>query len=433
MSRHLLRGKTLGVLGGGQLGRMFVHAAQRLGFETCVLDPDPQSPAARASDSAIAAAYDDSAALAELARRCFAVTTEFENVPADSLAFLAQHCQVAPQADAVRMAQDRVKEKSFFAECAHAMGDAGVPPVSWARIETAADVLEASDGLLPGVLKTARMGYDGKGQIRVSDRAALAAAWQSLRQVPCVLEAWTALKSECSVIVARGHDGEVVSLPVQANEHRGGVLHKTTVLKQEKSANLHFDQQSRALFATKSIANRLNYVGVLCLEFFELADGHLRVNEMAPRPHNSGHASMDCCDQSQFDLQVRTLAGLPLVQPHQRQSAVMLNLLGDLWWQVKGHSGDRGLDRGPATEPPWALLLALPGVSLHLYGKREPRAGRKMGHLTICALDFPSAADRPDLPDAEGTARAAEASLAASHAQMWTTVAQAEGILGFTP
>jgi 5-(carboxyamino)imidazole ribonucleotide synthase len=360
----LLPGATLGVLGGGQLGRMFAHAAQAMGYFTAVLDPDAHSPAGRISHQHIQTGYDDAAGLAELARVSDAITTEFENVPAATLATLAALRPVAPAASAVAIAQDRAQEKAHFVRC-------GVPCAPYAVIETAAQLAAVPADLLPGILKTARMGYDGKGQVRVNTAAELAAGWDSVGQVPCVLEKMLPLALECSVIVARGRDGAIVYLPVQRNLHRDGILAITEIY--ESNVPLALTQQ--ALAAAKSIANGLDYVGVLCVEFFVLADGALVVNEIAPRPHNSGHYSQNACDVSQFELQVRTLAGLPLVQPRQHSAAVMLNLLGDLWFTQSA----------AAQTPPWDAVLALPGAHLHLYGKQEAKRGRKMGHLNITA------------------------------------------------
>jgi 5-(carboxyamino)imidazole ribonucleotide synthase len=310
--------------------------------------------------------YLDELGLAQLMQRCAAITTEFENVPAPALMTLGSARPVAPSAEAVGIAQDRVKEKAHFVRC-------GVPCAPYAVIESAAQLDAVADGLLPGILKTARMGYDGKGQVRVKTRAELAAAWDELKNVTCVLEQMLPLKAECSVIVARGWDGTCVNLPVQLNLHREGILAVTSVFKE----NVPLALSERAVTAAKSIADELQYVGVLCIEFFVLHDesaeakalGGLIVNEMAPRPHNSGHYSMDACDVSQFELQVRTLAGLPLVQPRQHSPAIMLNLLGDLW--VNG------------APPAWDQVLALPGAHLHLYGKLKASKGRKMGHLTL--------------------------------------------------
>jgi 5-(carboxyamino)imidazole ribonucleotide synthase len=292
------------------------------------------------------------------------VTTEFENVPAAALAALAAQRPVSPSASAVSVAQDRAREKAHFVAC-------GVPCAPYAVIETAEQLASVPSDLLPGILKTARMGYDGKGQVRVKTAAELAAAWDSVGKVPCVLEKMLPLALECSVIVARGADGATVHLPVQRNLHRDGILAVTEVF--EKNLPPALIQQ--AVVAAISIANGLQYVGVLCVEFFVLQDGSLVVNEIAPRPHNSGHYSQNACDVSQFELQVRTMAGLPLTQPRQHSAAVMLNLLGDLWFAP-----------GDAEQtPPWADVLALPGTHLHLYGKREAKRGRKMGHLNITA------------------------------------------------
>ena len=368
---------TLGVMGGGQLGRMFVHAAQRMGYFTAVLDPDTNSPAGRVSHHHIQSDYTDPAGLAQLAAVAAAITTEFENVPAQALAELAKTRLVAPGASAVAIAQDRAAEKAHFVNC-------GVPCVPYAVINTAAQLAAVDANLLPGIVKTIRMGYDGKGQVRVTTRAELAAAWDDLMQVPCVLEKMLSLQLECSVLVARGADGTCVNLPVQRNLHRNGILAVTEVYEDNLPAAL----VQRAVAAAKSIANELHYVGVLCVEFFVLDEsnpvsrgfGGLIVNEMAPRPHNSGHYSMDACDVSQFDLQVRTLAGLPLTQPRQHSPAIMLNLLGDIW---PGQHKDDGDDVGGEGAPPWDQVLALPGTHLHLYGKSKASKGRKMGHLNI--------------------------------------------------
>ncbi|MBG9388826.1 5-(carboxyamino)imidazole ribonucleotide synthase [Caenimonas aquaedulcis] len=358
----ILPGATLGVMGGGQLGRMFVHAAQRMGYFTAVLDPDAASPAGLVSHRHVHADYLDDRGLAELAQCSAAITTEFENVPAPALARLGELRPVSPGAAAVAIAQDRLLEKAHFVRC-------GVPCAPHAAIETQEQLRAVDASLLPGVLKTARLGYDGKGQVRVQNREELAAAWQGLNGVACVLEKLMPLAAECSVIVARGRDGAMVNLPPQLNLHRGGILAVTEV----HPDNLPASRGALAVESTRAIAQGLDYVGVLCVEFFLLADGSLVVNEMAPRPHNSGHYSMDACDVSQFELQVRTLAGLPLVQPRQHSPAVMLNLLGDLWFA----QGDAEV------APPWDRLLALPGVHLHLYGKQSARPGRKMGHVNL--------------------------------------------------
>ncbi len=363
------RPATLGVMGGGQLGRMFVQAAQSMGYFTAVLDPDPTSPAGLVAHYHVEADYLGEPGLAQLMQRSSAITTEFENVPASALYTLGAHRPVAPSAESVALCQDRAVEKQQFIAN-------GVPCAPFALIENAAQLDAAPASLLPGILKTARMGYDGKGQAQVGDRAALAAAWAAMQRVPCVLEQRLALAHELSVIVARGADGACVHLPVQQNLHRAGILAVTQVPAPDVGPAL----QQQAIAAATKLAEAMRYIGVLCVEFFVLEDGTLVANEMAPRPHNSGHYSLDACDVSQFELQVRCLAGLPLVEPRLHSPAVMLNLLGDLWFTAEGAGG------GERT-PPWAEVLALPGTHLHLYGKASPRRGRKMGHLTITAAD----------------------------------------------
>jgi 5-(carboxyamino)imidazole ribonucleotide synthase len=363
---------TLGVMGGGQLGRMFVHAAQSLGFRTAVLDPDPDSPAGAVAHHHVLAGYADAAGLADLAAACSAVTIEFENVPAQALRTLAARVVVAPSDAAVQTCQDRAAEKRHFER-------AGVACAPFQAVESDADVAGPNiDRLLPGILKTARLGYDGKGQMAVGTATELAQAWAQLKRAPCVLEKRLPLRRELSVVVARAGEGHMVHLPVQQNLHRDGILAVTQVPAPDVSPALALQAVTQAL----RLADSLGYVGVLCVEFFVLDDGSLVANEMAPRPHNSGHYSIDACDVSQFELQVRTLAGLPLVAPRLHSPAVMLNLLGDLWFAGPGVA---------PVEPDWAALLALPGIHLHLYGKSEPRPGRKMGHVTATAADAGSA------------------------------------------
>jgi 5-(carboxyamino)imidazole ribonucleotide synthase len=370
-------GATLGVMGGGQLARMFAHAAQQMGYATAVLDADPASPAGVIAHHHIRTGYLDASGLAQLADLSAAITTEFENVPASALAALAERRPVAPGAAAVAICQDRAAEKAHF-------GRSGVACAPHAVIESVGQLVSVRGELLPGILKTARLGYDGKGQIRVESRAELASAWAALGSVTCVLEQMLPLAHELSVIVARGADGTVVNLPAQQNLHRDGILAVTRVPAPDVSA----DVQQRAVESACRIAAELGYVGVLCVEFFVLRDGSLVANEMAPRPHNSGHYSIDACDVSQFELQVRTMTGAPLAAPRLHSPCVMLNLLGDLWPEDG--------------EPDWAAVLALPGVHLHLYGKAESRPGRKMGHLTVTAATA---------SQADSTARAAAACL----------------------
>ena len=368
-------GAMLGVLGGGQLARMWSHAAQQLGYRTAVLDPDPQSPAGLISHLHIASPYLDAQGLSQLASQCAAVTTEFENVPAQALARLQADTLVSPAPEAVRVAQDRALEKAHFVGC-------GVPVAPHAVIENTQALTSVPGHWLPGILKTTRLGYDGKGQVRVRTPDELAAAFAALqtgdKPVVCILEQQLPLAAECSVVLARGHDGQCVHLPLQLNRHRDGILAVTEVWA--NALPEHTTQQ--ALHAAQQIAASLHYVGVLCVEFFLIEEGPvcdvlgpLVVNEIAPRPHNSGHHSIDSCDVSQFELQVRCMAHLPLPTPRLHSPCVMLNLLGDVWLA----SG------ATPQEPDWAAVLALPGVHLHLYGKAEPRHGRKMGHLTVTA------------------------------------------------
>jgi 5-(carboxyamino)imidazole ribonucleotide synthase len=362
--------RAIAVLGGGQLGRMFVHAAQVAGLRVTVLEPDAASPAGLAADHHLVAPYDDAAALGEIAAHCTAATTEFENVPSAALRQLASTLPVSPPAAAVEVCQHRAREKACFRS-------AGVPCAPHAVIDSDASLATAAAaGLLPGILKTATLGYDGKGQVRVDTAEALAAAWQQLGRALCVLEKRLPLAHEISVIVARGRDGQTVNLPVQQNLHRDGILAVTQVPAPDVPAALADEAIARA----RRLADALDYVGVLCVEFFVLADGSLVANEMAPRPHNSGHYSIDACDQSQFDLQLRTLLSWPLVPPRQHSPAVMLNLLGELWFD-----GDGEADAHAVREPDWPAVLTLPGVRLHLYGKATPRRARKMGHLTVTA------------------------------------------------
>ncbi len=370
-------GATLGVLGGGQLGRMFVQAAQRMGYFTAVLDKDPISPAGAAANYHIQGSTDDEAALAQLMQRCAAITTEFENVSAPAMVTLGAQRVVSPSADCVAIAQNRIEEKTMLAQVAKASGHAHAGPVPFVAVDKLADITAAPDECFPGLLKTASLGYDGKGQIKVNTRAQASMAFKQLGGVPCVLEQLAALAAECSVVIARGADGQVVVLPLARNVHVDGILASSEVY----AGNMPLASIESAQSATKLIADHLQYVGVLCVEFFVLKDAagqlsdasELRVNEIAPRPHNSGHWSIEGSSVSQFELQVRTLCGLPLAPPVQLASCVMLNLLGDLWLD----------ESGKERMPNWSAVLALPGVALHLYGKTGARKGRKMGHITI--------------------------------------------------
>jgi 5-(carboxyamino)imidazole ribonucleotide synthase len=352
-------GQWLGLLGGGQLGRMFAMAAASLGYRVCVVDPDPASPAAAVCEEHLQAAYEDDAALQALAARCRAVTVEFENVPANALRRLAERMPTRPSAAAVAVAQDRSAEKRFMV--AH-----GIEVAPHAVIERAGDLESAAEALFPAILKTARLGYDGKGQAAVASREQAIEAWRRLGGVACVLEQRLALLREVSCIVCRGADGEAVAFPLIENEHRGGIL-AVSIAPARVSARVA--EQAAAI--AQRLAAALDYVGVLCVEMFVVDGERVLVNEIAPRPHNSGHFTIDACAASQFEQQVRALAGMPLAAPQQLCPAVMLNVLGDVWFRHGKHA-----------EPPWREVLAVPGAKLHLYGKREPRPGRKMGHVT---------------------------------------------------
>ncbi len=348
-------GAWLGLLGGGQLGRMFTMAAQSLGYRVCVLDPSDHSPAGTVADRHIRADYGDRAALEALAALCEGVTTEFENVPADSLEYLAARCRVTPAAAAVSVAQDRMAEKAFVRQ-------AGIATAPYAEVRSAADLERAADTLFPGILKVARLGYDGKGQARVAPRAAAVEAFADLGAVACVLEQHLPLEREISVVVARASSHAVTTFPISENQHAHGILDLSIV-----PARVSESVAGQARTAALQIAEALDYVGVLCVEFFITAGDVLLVNEIAPRPHNSGHYSIDACVTSQFEQQARILADLPLGATDLLTPAVMVNLLGDAW---------------AVSEPDWRRLLAHPHAKLHLYGKTDARQGRKMGHVT---------------------------------------------------
>lgn len=358
---------TLGMLGGGQLGRFFVSAAHEMGYKVWVLDPDPHSPAGQIAERHLVAAYEDFSALDQLAAECAAVTTEFENVPAGTLDYLAKFIPVHPSASAVGVCQNRIAEKSFLA-------DNGLPHGPFAAIRSDEDIANANAGLFPGVLKVARFGYDGKGQARVSSREEALAAFHGFNREASVLEKLLPLDYEVSVVLARSAAGEVRAFPSGENSHRHGIL-DVTIAPARASACLADTAQQVA----EQIAARLGYVGTLGVEFF-VTRGELVVNEMAPRPHNSGHHTIDACVTSQYDQQVRALCGLPLGEPRQHSVAVMVNLLGELWYEGGAHDGKY-------REPDWSALHAVPGLRLHLYGKHHARPGRKMGHFTVIGDD----------------------------------------------
>ncbi len=354
----ILPGATLGVLGGGQLGRMFTLAAKVMGYQVVVLDPDPASPAGQLADIHLKADYRDAVALLRMGSLCDAVTTEFENVPAESLEMLAKHCRVAPSAQALAVAQDRLAEKTRAREF-------GCETAPFANIEATADLASAWASVgAPALLKTRRLGYDGKGQARVDSLEQLTAAFDQLGRVPCLLEGFLPLQREVSVVLARNAAGEIAFFPLAENQHRNGILDISIV-----PARVPVAVADKARDMAAHLADGLDFVGVLAVEFFVLEDGRVVLNEMAPRPHNSGHYTLDACATDQFQQQVRALCNLPLGDPRLLTPVVMVNLLGDIW----------------QPQPNWGELLGHPGIQLHLYGKAEARPGRKMGHYNCLA------------------------------------------------
>lgn len=354
---------ALGMLGGGQLGRFFVAAAHELGYPVWVLDPDPHSPAGLIADRHLIAGYDDYPALDELAQGCTAISTEFENVPAGTLDYLAKFVLVRPAAAAVSICQNRIAEKNFLRENT-------LPIADFVAVHGEQDLRDAPAGLFPAILKVARFGYDGKGQAVVAGRDEAIAALRHFRGETCVLEQKLVLGSEVSVVLTRDQDGQVKCFPAVENSHRKGILDLSLV-----PARVAPTLRARAAELAEKVADGLAYIGTLAVEFF-VVDGQLVVNEMAPRPHNSGHYTLDACLTSQYEQQVRALCGLPLGDPRAHSAAAMVNLLGDIWYE-DSPAGSR------YREPDWSRLHAFPGLKLHLYGKHHARHGRKMGHFTV--------------------------------------------------
>lgn len=363
----ILPGQTLGMLGGGQLGRFFVLAARKLGYQVIVLDPDMHSPAGALADKHLCRNYDDPDALAELAESCAAITTEFENIDAASMAFLEDNIQSLPSSNAIRIAQDRIAEKTFLKK--H-----GLPTVCFHVIESIADIDTCPHDIFPAILKVSRFGYDGKGQISVDDPSQLMDAVNQLANVPCVLEQKITLDTEISVIFANHPTSGFVHFPVAENHHKNGILDMTIA-----PARISKTLESQAIQMTKDVAKALNYHGLGTVEMF-VSNGQVFINEIAPRTHNSGHYTLNACDYSQFDLQLRTLCHLPIAQPKQLTNAVMVNLLGDIW------TGEHY-----QTAPNWLTLMKEPAIHLSLYGKQIARVGRKMGHFTVLANELSDA------------------------------------------
>jgi 5-(carboxyamino)imidazole ribonucleotide synthase len=370
MNSQILPGATLGMLGGGQLGRMFTVAAQTMGYKVVVLDPDTNSPAGIIADKYICAAYDDEQALSEMADLCAAVTTEFENIPATSLAFLEQKTTVRPSSKALAQTQNRNVEKQFIAS-------QGISTAPFLPIRSRDDIAQAEGTIgFPAILKVATFGYDGKGQVPCDSLDDVYAAFDSLGEKECVLEQRIKLEREVSVVLARSESGSITNFPVAENVHINGILHSTTV-----PASVSSDQSQKAIQMANEIARGLGYIGTMAVEFFVSTDGDIIANEIAPRPHNSGHYTLDACRTSQFEQQVRMLCGLPAGDCDLVTPVVMINILGDVW----GNS-----------QPNWDALLTEDNVKLHLYGKQEARVGRKMGHFNVLAADTGSAMAQAD-------------------------------------
>lgn len=382
---------TIGMLGGGQLGKYALMAANAMGYRTLVLDPDPSAPTSVVANEHLLAAYDDPASLRRLTLDCDVVTTEFENPPAAALVALAGATQVAPRPSSVAIAQDRVAEKRFLTENGFPVG----------RHVVFDEAVETDNGALDdllkrgAVVKTARLGYDGKGQRRVSDRAEALAAWAELGGVVCVVEELLDLRCELSVLVARTADGRVDTWPVAENVHVDGILDVSIV-----PARVDPVLADRAVGLAMAIADALDYVGVLAVEMFVVADGQgsdvILVNEMAPRPHNSGHWTLDVSVTSQFEQQIRAVCGLGLGDSTMTApAAAMVNVLGDMWFDEPSDI---------PVEPEWSFVLDDPDATLHLYGKTEPRRARKMGHITVSA-ETPDIAARRALALRDGAVR----------------------------
>ncbi len=359
MTKPILPGAAIGVLGSGQLGRMFAIAARRMGYRVHTFSPDQDTPTGQVADVEVTASYDDLDAVSGFARRVSVVTFEFENVPAPTAQAAARCAPVRPSGSVLHTTQQRIREKSF-------LRNAGLPTTPYREVRSLQDLDRAAAELgCPAVLKTAEFGYDGKGQVRLESPGGAAGAWHAIGQQEAVLEAFIDFDREISVVAARGEDGQFVHYGAIENQHSRHIL-DVSIAPARVSPKI----AQQAVELARCVLEKLGVVGVLCVEFFVARDGALMINELAPRPHNSGHLTVDACVTSQFEQQLRAVCGLPLGSTEMHRPAAMANLLGDLW---------------ASGEPDWRAACAYPGVKLHLYGKLEPRPGRKMGHLT--ALD----------------------------------------------
>ena len=349
-------GAALGVLGSGQLGRMFCIAARRMGYRVHTFSPEEDTPTGQVADVEVTAGYDDVDALRAFAGGVEVVTFEFENVPIDAIDAIESLAPIRPSGAALHIAQQRAREKTFLA-------DHGFPTAPFAHAATLDELWDAVARVgTPAVIKTAAFGYDGKGQHKVTTPADVSHIWDAIGHQEAIVEKFISLQAEISIIAARGLDGAIVEYPAFENRHRDHILDLTTA-----PAAVSPEIAKRAVDVTRAILRQLQYVGVLCVEFFVSTDNELLVNELAPRPHNSGHLTFDAAVTSQFEQQVRAICGLPLGSTELYRPAAMANLLGDLWADA---------------EPNWAAASRFPDVKLHLYGKAKPRPGRKMGHLT---------------------------------------------------
>ena len=365
MEKIIKSSEYLGILGGGQLGSFFTKAAQKMGYSVVVFDPDEKSPAGRISEKHICKPYSDLKALDELNARCLAITTEFENIPAETLQYLEKGNIVRPSSKAVSIAQNRIKEKYFLRDC-------GIPVGHYVVVENIESIknINYQDKIFPGILKTAQFGYDGKGQIHVNNIAEVEDAFIIFDNAPCILEQKLDLDLEFSIVLTRSVSGEYLEYPLIENHHKNGILDFSLIPARVSSL---LEEQATKL--AMKIANELSYIGVMAVEFF-ISNNHLYVNEIAPRPHNSGHFSIDACVYNQFDQQVLAMIGnKPKNEVIKFPISLMLNLLGDLWFR-----------NGKQIEPKFEMIAG-PGISIHLYGKAEPRIGRKMGHITILGLE----------------------------------------------
>jgi len=363
-----LPGSTIGVMGGGQLGRMFAIAARRMGYRVHSFSPDEDTPAGQLCDREVSASYEDADAVRDFAKGIDVLTFEFENIPTQTIEWASEYCEVRPSAGVLHVCQHRFREKQFLA-----LG--GFPLANFAHVTNLEELTAAVKVIgIPSILKTEAFGYDGKGQRKIEIRDNLAEVWEPFEGQACVLEQFVRFEKEISVIVARGIDGRMVVYPVCENTHRNHILDVTVA-----PAPLPPEVESEARSLAAGIAERLELVGILAVEMFLLKDGKVLVNELAPRPHNSGHFSFDASVTSQFEQQLRAVCGLPLGSTESLRPSAMVNLLGDLW----AHG-----------EPDWLAAAAMADVKIHLYGKTDPRPGRKMGHLVAFGATSEEAANR---------------------------------------